>query len=95
MGDSRAYLWDSQSTELSQLSQDHSVVAELVNKGLITPEQTEKHPDKNVITQSLGVSRKMILDVGVHRGVLLPHQQLLLCSDGLTDELTEERSNNC
>ena len=87
VGDSRIYLWDG---TLQQISRDHSVVGELLARNAITPEQARVHPDRNVITQSLGVSPDMQLDVGYVTGVLEPDSQLLLCSDGLTDELSDE-----
>lgn len=86
VGDSRVYLWNG---ALTQLNRDHSVVEELLAKELITPEQARTHPERNVITQSLGVSKQMQLDVGYQEGSLGPDEQLLLCSDGLTDELRD------
>lgn len=86
VGDSRAYLWDG---ALTQLSRDHSVVEELLASQVITPEQAHDHPDRNVITQSLGVSAQMQLDIGHVSGQLEPESELLLCSDGLTNELSD------
>ncbi len=52
VGDSRAYLW--RGSTLSQITEDHSVVAELVRRGSITAEEAEIHPHRNVITRALG-----------------------------------------
>lgn len=86
VGDSRIYLWDGQ---LQQLSQDHSYVQELIEQGAITPEQARTHPHRNVITQALGVTDPQVLRVEVMQGELKPHMQLLLCSDGLTEEVDD------
>ncbi|MCX7563359.1 protein phosphatase 2C domain-containing protein [Xanthomonadaceae bacterium XH05] len=86
VGDSRIYLWDGQ---LHQLSQDHSYVQELIDQGAITPEQARSHPHRNVITQALGVTDPLSLKVEVLQGELKPTMQLLLCSDGLTEEVDD------
>lgn len=85
-GDSRAYLWNG---ALKQLTKDHSFVGELVAKGVLTPAQAARHPERHVITQSVGVSAHVSLDLDQLQCTLAPHDQLLLCSDGLTDELSE------
>lgn len=87
VGDSRIYLWDG---SLHQLSQDHSYVQELIDQGAITPEQARTHPHRNVITQALGVTDPQVLNVEVLRGELKPAMQLLLCSDGLTEEIDDD-----
>ena len=86
VGDSRIYLWDGR---LHQLSQDHSYVQELIDQGAITPEQARSHPHRNVITQALGVTDPLSLKVEVIQGELKPAMQLLLCSDGLTEEVDD------
>ncbi|MEH6550812.1 MAG: protein phosphatase 2C domain-containing protein [Pseudomonadales bacterium] len=86
VGDSRAYLWDK---ELEQLSSDHTYVASLVENGVISKEEALRHPERNVITQSIGVSREMKLSVSTITGRLHDGQQLLLCSDGLSDEISD------
>ncbi len=84
VGDSRAYLWDGR---LHQLTQDHSYVAGLVARGVLTQAQAAQHPKRHMITQSLGVGRDMALEVAAVQGALAADAQLLLCSDGLTDAL--------
>ena len=86
VGDSRAYLWDNR---LQQLSQDHNRASELLADNMITQLQAANHPERHALTQSLGVSERMNLRPGNIRGSLNDGQQILLCSDGLTDELPD------
>lgn len=86
VGDSRVYLWNG---HLMQLSQDHSYVQELIDQGAITSEQARSHPHRNVVTQALGVTDPESLDVETITGELKPGMQLLLCSDGLTEEVSD------
>lgn len=81
MGDSRSYRYKNR--QLKQLSQDHSLVQEQLNKGLITPEEARKHTMKNVILRAVGVDETPALDL--IRGNLSAGDIFLLCSDGLTD----------
>jgi protein phosphatase len=86
VGDSRAYLWNGQ---LRQLSSDHSYVQELIDQGAITAEQARSHPHRNVVTQALGVTDPDNLKVETIAGELRPGFQLLLCSDGLTEDVDD------
>jgi protein phosphatase len=86
VGDSRAYLWNGQ---FRQLSSDHSYVQELIDQGAITPEQARSHPHRNVVTQALGVTDPETLKVETISGELRPGCQILLCSDGLTEEVDD------
>jgi len=86
VGDSRIYIWNE---GLKQLSQDHSYVQELIDQGAITSEQARHHPHRNVVTQALGVTDPQSLRVESVRGELKPGMQLLLCSDGLTEEVKD------
>lgn len=88
VGDSRAYLWNG---ELRQVSQDHSYVQELIEQGAITPEQARTHPHRNVVTQALGVTDPSSLKIETISGEFKPGMQLLLCSDGLTEEVDDEQ----
>lgn len=85
VGDSRAYLL--RNDELLQLTEDHSLVNELVKSGEITREMAANHPRKNVLTQSLGMPKTVEVDVANHYWV--PNDYILLCSDGLTNMVTE------
>ena len=85
VGDSRAYLLRGGS--LRPLTEDHSLVAELVRSGDLTRDQAAEHPQKNLITRALGAEEEVEVDT-----VVLPVEagdRLLLCSDGLTDMVPE------
>jgi protein phosphatase len=86
VGDSRVYLWNG---KLQQLTVDHSYVAELVEQGLISPGDAGSHPQRHIITRSLGVSASQELRVGQRSGRLEPGAKLLLCTDGLTDGVSD------
>jgi serine/threonine protein phosphatase PrpC len=86
VGDSRVYLWDG---KLKQVSQDHSYVRELIEQGAISPEQARTHPHRNVVTQALGVTDPQSLRVETVAGRIAIGQQILLCSDGLTEEVED------
>ena len=85
IGDSRVYQFVNGSLE--RLTVDHSVVQELVDAGLITAEQAETHPDSNIITRAVGFHEKPVPDYSLLE--LQAGQRLLVCSDGLTKELTD------
>lgn len=87
VGDSRAYLFDG---GLRRLTRDHGPVGEMLARGEITDQEAATHPDRNLLTQSLGVSDRMRPAPDLVRGRLHPGQRLLLCSDGLSDELTDQ-----
>lgn len=87
VGDSRVYLYNG---SLKQITHDHSYVQELVAQGAITPEQAKHHPHRNVVTQALGVTEPDQLRIETIAGHLEPGQCLLLCSDGLTEEVDDE-----
>lgn len=95
VGDSRAYLWDGARGSLRRLSRDHSHVEMLLSSGVITPDQAHKHPQKNLITQCLGQTNLDTLHVGEVQETLGTGQCVLLCSDGLNDELTDTEIAQC
>jgi serine/threonine protein phosphatase PrpC len=82
VGDSRIYQWKN---ELRQISHDHSLVQALVEAGQIDPARASKHPQRNVLTQALGVTTAEQLHIGMARGQLAIGMNFLLCSDGLTE----------
>lgn len=88
VGDSRAYLFDG--SRIKQVTRDHNPVSEMLARGAITPEQASNHPERNVLSQSLGVADSISVAPDRIRGQLEAGQQILLCSDGLTDELGDE-----
>lgn len=86
VGDSRAYRVDAEHIE--RLSHDHSWVQAMIDAGELSVEQARCHPQRNIIFQCLGRDDQA-LDVGLVQGRLQPHELLLLCSDGLTGELSD------
>ncbi|MDN3681078.1 protein phosphatase 2C domain-containing protein [Vibrio tapetis subsp. quintayensis] len=86
VGDSRIYLMRHQ--QLIQKTRDHSQVMDLVEQGLIELHEAESHPLANVITRAVGVESDVVIDQV--SGQLLVDDLFLLCSDGLTKELTEQ-----
>ncbi|MES0327401.1 MAG: protein phosphatase 2C domain-containing protein [Gammaproteobacteria bacterium] len=87
VGDSRAYLWNG---KLKQISKDHSLVQMLVDTGNITEKEAMSHPQKNIIYQNLGAMDVDEVDIGVIEGRFCKNQKILLCSDGLSDELPRD-----
>ena len=87
VGDSRCYL--AMGTELKQLSSDHSFMQELIDAGVMSPAQAKTSRYRNVVTQALGITAPEQLRIDSVRGTLRPGMQFLLCSDGLTEELSD------
>ena len=87
VGDSRIYLFREQ--RLIALTEDHSLVNALLKSGEITQEMAENHPRKNIITRSLGMPGSLEVDVAIHK--IEDQDQLLLCSDGLTNMVSEPK----
>ena len=84
-GDSRIYrVRDGQ---LEQLTQDHALVADLVDRGLLTAEQAANHPQSNLVTRAVGAADALKLDVEIF--TIRPGDQFVLCSDGLDKELSD------
>jgi serine/threonine protein phosphatase PrpC len=86
VGDSRAYLL--RDGEIEQLTTDHSLVAELVQSGVLTPEEAERHPQRSAITRALGTEETV--DVESFTVVAQPGDVFLICSDGLSTMLADE-----
>jgi protein phosphatase len=87
VGDSRAYVF--REGELKLLTSDHSLVEELRRQGRLTDEQAEDHPQRSIITRALGPEREVEVDTMTYRA--RPGDIYLLCSDGLTTMVREER----
>jgi serine/threonine protein phosphatase PrpC len=85
VGDSRAYLWRDGS--LRQLTDDHSVVGEMVRRGTLTADEALHHPHRNVITRALGAEPKVEVDATTEE--LRRDDVLLVCSDGLYTEVDD------
>lgn len=84
IGDSRVYQWFRGA--LSQITVDHSVVQHLIDTGQISEEDAEFHPHANVITRAVGFNEEPVPDFAPL--ALVPGQRILVCSDGLTKEIT-------
>jgi hypothetical protein len=85
VGDSRAYLM--RGGDMRPITEDHSLVAELVRSGDLTRDQAAEHPQKNLITRALGADEEVDVDTAI-----LPVEagdRILLCSDGLSDMVPE------
>jgi PPM family protein phosphatase len=85
VGDSRAYLM--RGGDMKPITEDHSLVAELVRSGDLTRDQAAEHPQKNLITRALGADEEVDVDTAT-----LPIEggdRILLCSDGLSDMVSE------
>lgn len=81
IGDSRIYLI--RDGEIDLLTKDHSLVAELVEKGEIKPEQAENHPQRHIITRALGSDLQVLVDES--ETMILSQDILVFCTDGLTN----------
>jgi serine/threonine protein phosphatase PrpC len=86
VGDSRAYRF--RDGDLEQITNDHSLVAELERSGQITPEAAEHHPQRSIITRALGPEPDVEVDTYTLRG--RPGDLFLLCSDGLTSMISDD-----
>jgi protein phosphatase len=87
VGDARAYRLRDGSIE--QLTTDHSLVAELVQSGVLTPEEAETHPQRSAITRALGTDPTVDVDAFAVPGA--PGDVFLICSDGLSTMVADER----
>jgi len=88
VGDSRAYLVNGRERVIHKLTDDHSVVEEMVRSGELTPEEAAVHPHRHILTRVLGV--EPLVEPDCWEIDLEPGSRLLLCSDGLTNELDEQ-----
>lgn len=85
VGDSRIYIH--QADALKQITKDHSFVQELLDMDMITKEEAQVHPQKNIVTRAVGIATDVDVDINVVD--FLEDETLLLCSDGLTDMVEE------
>lgn len=86
IGDSRVYLI--RDKKIYQLTEDHSLVGELLRNGEITSEMAQKHPHRNILTRALGTESKVEIDMQNYK--LKQGDLLLLCTDGLTNLVNEK-----
>ncbi len=85
-GDSRAYIFNGET--LKQVTTDHSLVQNLVDKGQITKEQAENHPNKNLITRAIGVDK--CIEIEFDEISIEDDEVLLLCTDGLSNYVSND-----
>lgn len=90
VGDSRAYLY--RQGKLSQLTEDHTLVGELLRQGRLDPQEAMKHPKRHVLLQAIGLEPR--LDIDIHEIYLRDGDNLLICTDGLTGLIREEELAN-
>ncbi|HEX8792061.1 MAG TPA: protein phosphatase 2C domain-containing protein [Polyangiaceae bacterium] len=88
VGDSRAYLVHQ--GQIFRLTRDHSMVQEMVNAGLLTPEQAAHHPDANRITRALGMGAEIEVELRPQPVAHVTGDAFVLCSDGLCDLVQDE-----
>jgi len=98
VGDSRAYLI--RKGEIKQLTEDHSVVAQLLRAGMITPAEAKTHPDQGKIFRCLGNADEVAVDTYSQRGkkdnlILQNGDSLIFCTDGLTIHVTDDEILGC
>ncbi|MFT8320889.1 MAG: Stp1/IreP family PP2C-type Ser/Thr phosphatase [Bacillus sp. (in: firmicutes)] len=87
VGDSRCYLYNEDG--FKQMTEDHSLVNELVRMGQISKEDAEHHPRKNVVLRALGTDENLVIDI-----ITIMFEQgdvMLICSDGLSNKVTDDQ----
>jgi protein phosphatase len=87
VGDSRAYVLTD--LGIKQITEDHAYAHKLLKEGLIKPEEVKTHPYRSVLLQSIGGGQSAV-EPEICHGTLSSHSLLMLCSDGLTNELTDQ-----
>jgi protein phosphatase len=87
VGDTRLYLI--RDGQITRVTRDHSYVGRLVESGLISPEEAEHHPQRNILTAALGTNPDLIMDSPGHPEPLRPEDVLLICSDGLWGQVRD------
>ncbi len=91
VGDSRLYRW--RDSKLEQVTDDHTWVSLALRSGEISKEQAKVHPWRHVLSQCLG--RKDLYNIELQEVEVQAGDQLLMCSDGLTEEVSDEEIQNC
>jgi PPM family protein phosphatase len=88
VGDTRLYLI--RDGQITRVTRDHSYVGRLVEAGMISPEEAEKHPQRNILTAALGTNPELVMDSPLHPEPLRPDDVLLICTDGLWGQLRDQ-----
>lgn len=86
VGDSRLYRL--RNGELKQITRDHSLMREMIDRGLYTPEEARKSLNKNLITRAIGIDSKVQVDI--QEDIAMVNDIYLLCSDGVTDMIEDD-----
>jgi len=81
VGDTRLYLI--RDGQITRITRDHSYVGRLVESGMISPEEAETHPQRNILTAALGTNPDLVMDSSEQPEPLRPEDVLLICTDGL------------
>jgi PPM family protein phosphatase len=87
VGDTRLYLI--RDGQITRVTRDHSYVGRLVEAGMISAEEAETHPQRNILTAALGTNPDLIMDTPGHPEPLRPDDVLLICSDGLWGQVRD------
>jgi PPM family protein phosphatase len=87
VGDTRLYLI--RDSQITRVTRDHSYVGRLVESGMISPEEAETHPQRNILTAALGTNPDLIMDSPGQPEPLRPEDVLLICSDGLWGQVRD------
>jgi PPM family protein phosphatase len=87
VGDTRLYLI--RDRRITRVTRDHSYVGRLVEAGMISPEEAEHHPQRNILTAALGTNPDLIMDSPGRPEPLRPEDVLLICSDGLWGQVRD------
>jgi serine/threonine protein phosphatase PrpC len=90
IGDSRTYRL--RNGRLEQLTEDHTLVQQQIEEGLIAPEKIKHHPLRNIILRAVGLKKEFTIDL--LRGKTISEDLFLLCSDGLTDMVQDDQIQN-
>ena len=88
VGDSRGY--SIYKNEITQFTEDHSYVADLIKAGQITEKEAETHPERNIITRAIGLESKLTVDAPAEPQAIKKDQHILLCCDGLHGLVSDE-----
>jgi serine/threonine protein phosphatase PrpC len=88
VGDSRAYVFHGMTSEIEQVTEDHSVVGALVKTGSLTEKEAMHHPDKHILTRAIGTDSKVSVDI-IER-TLTFGDVVILCTDGLTGLISND-----
>ncbi|MCE1188133.1 MAG: Stp1/IreP family PP2C-type Ser/Thr phosphatase [Ignavibacteria bacterium] len=92
VGDSRIYYWEE--NVIRQITKDHSVVQKLLDEGLITAKEADKHPHKNVIMRALGDKSNVMVDTDTLELQKAKRWKFLLCSDGVSNVISSKELEN-